>query len=412
MRVPSSSSSAMHRFLPLRSIFILALLPAFAAAQQTPPEGIVRARLVSRVVTRGVMAGGFPGASVAMGTADSVLLQQGYGSTAWSGSRSEVSARLTAYDLASLTKVVATTSAIMLLVDDGKIRLDDPVARHLSEFRGGGRQRITIRDLLMHRAGFPSGPDLRGTRSSAEAKRAALRTPLVYTPGTRTLYSDVGPIILAILAERVAHEPFDDLLRRRVFDPLGMRATRFGAPVGVAVAPTTDRPAGTVHDPNAQRLAGIAGHAGLFSTAADLARFARMILNGGTLDGVRIFSDSTVAMFTTRQADGRPLGWDMCIGGGRCGLLMSDAAFGHTGFTGTAMWIDPEQDVFVIFLTNAVLDPHAYDNVAVLTDVRADLADLAVCSAADRLTTAPRLRSEIAINWFRQGASPRSLSGN
>ena len=403
----------MHLSLPLRSSLVVALLPALALAQGAPVVATDQARLVSRVVTRGVLAGGFPGASVAMGTSDTVLLQRGFGRTAWDGRGTDVSARGTAYDLASLTKVIGTTSAIMLLVDDGKLRLDDPVGRHLSEFRDGGRDRITIRDLLMHRAGLPSGPALRGTRSAAQARAAVLRTPLAYTPRSRSLYSDVGPIILGLVAERVAREPLDRLVRRRVFEPLGMRATRFGAPAGHAVAPTSDEGVGTVHDPNAQRLGGVAGHAGLFSTAADLARFARMLLGGGAIDGVRIFSHSTVTLFTTRQAEGRPLGWDMCVGGGRCGLQMSDAAFGHTGFTGTAMWIDPVADVFVIFLSNAVLNPHAYDNVAVLADVRADLADLAVCSAAADSTCAlPRLRAEVAINWFRQGATPQSLSGN
>jgi CubicO group peptidase (beta-lactamase class C family) len=400
----------------LRHLSLLAALALVLAPAQAQDARAIRAehmRLASRVLLRGVSAGGFPGASISFGTADSVVLQRGFGRTEWGAEGTDVTASGTLYDVASLTKVVATTSAIMLLVDDGKIRLDDPVSRYLPEFRDDSRDRITIRDLLMHRAGFPAGPDLRGARNAAEAKRAVLRTPLVYSPRSRSLYSDVGPIILAILAERVAGEPFERMVRRRVFEPLGMRATQFGTRKGYHVAPTMpDRP-GTVHDPNAQRLGGVAGHAGLFSTAGDLGRFARMLLNGGELDGRRIFSDSTVRLFTTRQADGRPLGWDSCIGGGRCGLLMSDAAFGHTGFTGTALWIDPVQGVYLVFLSNAVLDPHAYDSQAVLTDVRADLADLAVSAACgDGLLMLPQLRAEMAINWFRQGATPLALSGN
>ena len=400
----------------LRYFASLALLGLVLVPAQAQDARAIRAeqmRLASRVVARGVSAGGFPGAAISFGTSDSVVLQRGFGRTDWGASGTDVTASGTAYDLASLTKVVATTSAIMLLVDERRIRLDDPVARYLPEFRDDGRDRITIRDLLMHRAGFPAGPDLRGARTAAEAERAVLRTQLVYTPRSRSLYSDVGPIILGILAERVAGEPLERLVRRRVFEPLGMRATQFGIRKGYHVAPTGREDAGKVHDPNAQRLGGVAGHAGLFSTAGDLGRFARMLLNGGELEGRRIFSDSTVSMFTTRQADGRPLGWDACVGGGRCGLLMSDAAFGHTGFTGTAMWIDPVQDVYVVFLSNAVLDPHAYDSQAVLTDVRADLADLAVSAACgDPTLTPPQLRAEVAINWFRQGATPQSLSGN
>lgn len=405
---------ALRVRLPLHCCVALTaiLLPALSAAQEGSADALARRRLVHRVVHRGIQAGGFPGSAVAMGTGDTVLLQQGFGRTAWAFGAPDVSASGTAYDLASLTKVVATTAAIMLLVDDRRLGIDDRVARHLPEFAGPGRDRITIRDLLMHRGGFPSGPDLRGASSPKAARRAVMRTPLAYTPRTRELYSDVGPILLAMIVERVARQPLDRFVERRVYSRIGMRATRFGPPPGRTVARTSDDGALVVHDPNARRLGGVAGHAGLFSTAADLARFARLMLNGGVLDGVRIFSDSTVAMFTTRQANGRPLGWDACVGGGRCGLSMSDAAFGHTGFTGTSMWIDPEQDVFVIVLTNAVLEPRAYDPHAVLSDVRADLADLAIRAACGPGDELPRLRAEIAINWFHAGASPLPLTGN
>ena len=393
-------------------MFVL-LSPAFVHAQAAPIERAGYAHLAHRVIARGVEAGGFPGATVALGTRDSVLLLDGAGRAGWSDGATQVSARGMLYDLASVTKVIATTSAIMLLVDDGTVRLDDRVARHLPEFGGGGRDGITIRDLLLHRAGLPAGPDLRGAASPAAARRAVLRTPLAYRPRSRSLYSDVGPMVLAMLAERVAGEPFDRLVQRRVFTPLSMRATAFRPRAGLTVAATADD-AGprTVHDPNARRLGGVAGHAGLFSTAADLARFARMMLAGGTLDGVRVFQPETVALFTTRQPDGRALGWDACAGGGRCGLRMSDAAFGHTGFTGTSLWLDPEQGVFVIVLSNAVLNPNAFDPMAVLADVRADLADLAVCAAAGDDAPYPRLRAEIGINWFHAGAAPVSLSGN
>jgi CubicO group peptidase (beta-lactamase class C family) len=368
--------------------------------------------LVQRVVARGVQAGGFPGAAIAIGSRDSVLLLGGFGRAAWEPGADAVSARGTAYDLASLTKVVATTSAIMLLLEDRRLRLDDRVARHLPEFGGQGRDGITIRDLLLHRGGLPAGPDLRGADSPAAARRAVLRTPLAYAPRSRALYSDVGPMLLAMVAERVAGEPFDRMLQRRVFAPLGMRATGFRPGAGLALAPTIRDAVPAVHDANARRLGGVAGHAGLFSTAADLARFARMLLNGGTLDGVRIFREETVARFTARQAAGRALGWDACVGGGRCGLRMSDAAYGHTGFTGTSLWIDPAQGVFAIVLSNAVLDPRAYDPMAVLADVRADVADLAVCAANSTGEEPARLRAEIGINWFHAGAAPVSLSGN
>lgn len=383
-------------------------LPAAAQSGTAIPADL--ATVVQRVVSRGVYAGGFAGATASIGNRDTTLMQFGFGRTSWIDGASEVTASGTSYDLASLTKVVATTSAIMLLVDDGRVSLDDPVARHLREFAGAGRDAITIRDLLMHRGGLPAGPDLRHAESPAAARRAVLGTALAYRPRTRTLYSDVGPMILALLAERVSGESFERLVDRRVFRLLGMRSTGFGVPKGTSASATGSAGDGVVHDANARRLGGVAGHAGLFSTATDLARFARMLLNEGVLEGVRIFSDTTVRRFTSRQADGRPLGWDMCPGGGRCGLRMSDAAFGHTGFTGTSMWIDPEQGVFAILLTNAVLGPRAYDPMAVLSDVRADIADLAVCSSNGTDVGDIRLRAEIAINWFRAGATPVSMS--
>jgi CubicO group peptidase (beta-lactamase class C family) len=349
---------------------------------------------------------------VVAGTRDTVLIQGAFGRTTWAGRAATVSPGRTVYDLASLTKVVATTSAVMLLVDDGRLRLDDRVARHLPEFAGGGRDGITIRDLLLHRAGLPVGPDFRGSASPAEARRALLRTALVSAPRAHTRYSDVGPMLLGLVVERITGEPLDRLVHRRVFGPLAMRATGFRPTATERVAPTAINAAAGVHDPNARRLGGVAGHAGLFATGADLARFARMMLSGGELDGVRIFQQRTVDVFTTRQAGGRPLGWDSCVGGGRCGLRMSDSAFGHTGFTGTALWLDPVQGVFVIFLSNAILDPHAYDPMAVLSDVRADLADLAVAAASGSAESSARLRAEIAINWFHAGAAPAPLRGN
>ena len=401
------------RLPPARRTALLALLaPVAAFAQDATPAPVDYGALARHVVARGVDAGGFPGAVVVAGTRDSVLIQSAFGRTSWQGHASAVSPAGTIYDLASLTKVIATTSAVMLLIDDGRLRLDDRVARHLPEFAGGGRDRITIRDLLLHRAGLPAGPDLRGSSSPAEAKRALLRTAVASAPRAHTRYSDVGPMLLALVVERIAGEPLDRLVHRRVFAPLGMRATGFRPSAMSRVAPTASDAAAGVHDPNARRLGGVAGHAGLFATASDLARFARMMLAGGELDSVRIFQERTVKMFTTRQAGGRALGWDSCVGGGRCGLRMTDSAFGHTGFTGTALWLDPAQGVFVIFLSNAILDPHAYDPMAVLSDVRADLADLAVAAANGSADSSARLRAEIAINWFHAGAAPAPLSGN
>jgi CubicO group peptidase (beta-lactamase class C family) len=365
---------------------------------------------VSRVVSRGIDAGGFPGAAVVIGTSDSILLSNGFGRVDWSADAPPVSARYTRFDVASLTKVIATTSAMMLLVDDGRIKLDDPISRYLPEFSGGGRERVTIRQALEHRAGLPPGPDFRGVSNPAEARRALLRTPLIAAPGARTLYSDVGPMLLGVLAGRVSGMPLDVFVRRRVFSRIGMTRTGFGAAHGEA-APTQTATPGIVHDRNARAMGGVAGHAGLFATAEDVALFAQLMLGGGSLNGVRVFSDSTVAEFTSRQAGSRALGWETCRGSGSCGHKMNDAAFGHTGFTGTSLWIDPVNQVFAVVLTNEVNEPRAFDPVAVLSDVRADVADLAVLSLEPCVSTADvdPLRAERAIGWYRMGASPRVL---
>jgi CubicO group peptidase (beta-lactamase class C family) len=311
----------------------------------------------------------------------------------------------TVYDLASVTKVVATTTAIMILHDERKLSLDDRVARYLSRFRGHGRGAVTIRQLLAHTSGLPAGRDL--PRSPGAARRAVLATPLEDTPGAHTLYSDLGPDLLGFIVERVTGEPLDRFLARRVFARLGMHSTGFRprARDYARLAPTGVYPSrGVVHDPNARALGGVAGHAGLFATASDLAVFAQMMLNGGTYAGRRIVRDSTVALFTRRAAGWRALGWDTCAGGGSCGQYMSERAFGHTGFTGTSLWVDPDRDMFVIVLTNEVHEPRAPDPVAIVHDVRADVADIAA-RAVDDFGTAdvsalPQLRAERAIGWY------------
>ena len=375
-----------------------------------------RLAAIDRVVRRGVSAGGFPGAAVVVGRRGYAVWQRGYGWQDWGASSRAVDPASTMYDLASITKVVATTTAIMLLYDQKKIHLDDPVSKYLPGFRGGGRDRVTIRHLLTHRSGLPAGRDLWDLADSpSEARRVVIATRLEYEPGDYTVYSDLGPDLLGFIVEKVTHERLDRFLARRVFGPLGMSHTAFRPSLAVRsrVAPTGPNiPRGTVHDRNARALGGIAGHAGLFSTAADLAVFAQMMLNGGTYNGVRLIRDSTVALFTRRSGGGRrALGWDTCGGGGSCGHYLSERAYGHTGFTGTSLWIDPERGTFVILLTNEVNAPHAYDPIAVLSDVRADLADIAALAVTDGAVEVPsmpdRLRADRAIGWYGDGNGAR-----
>ena len=302
--------------------------------------------------------GSFPGASLAVGRWGRVVLEEGLGRVGAGGA--PVDPDRTVYDLASLSKVVGTTSAVMLLVEDGRMSLDDPVQAYLPEFGGDRKERVTIRHLLTHTSGLPAGSDAGGA-TPEEALLRLMRVPLVHAPGMRVEYSDVGFIILYAAAERAAGEPLYRLLDRRVFEPLGMHSTTFVMGEGCLRCAGTHRARGDayrgrVHDPIARRLGGLAGNAGLFSTVHDMARFAAMMANGGELDGVRVFRQSTVRAFTRRQpgTGTRALGWDTpgAPGTGAAGTRVSDRSFGHTGFTGTSMWIDPERGTWVVLLAN------------------------------------------------------------
>lgn len=401
--------------------------PAHAEAA-VPPTYVSATRLASidHVVGLGLQASGFAGMSVVVGRRDTVLWRRGYGGLTWGTDAARVSADSTIYDLASITKVVATTAAVMVLYDRGKLRLDDRASRYLPELRKGSKRNITIRQLLEHRSGFPAGRDLqRGARNPRQARRLVLDTPLSYSPGTRQIYSDLGADVLGFVVEAISGEPLDVFARRNVFARLHMTSTMFrpGTKFRARIAPTErfssrGRPLrGEVHDPSAYVLGGVAGHAGLFATASDLAIFARMMLRGGSYHGVRIFSDSTVALFTRRTAGTRALGWETCAGGASCGQHMGERAFGHTGFTGTSIWIDPERDLFVIVLTNRMheLPGGRVPTGAVLADVRADVADIAELSLPEDgvLAEMPsRLRADRAIGWPKPaGVSAASSVG-
>jgi CubicO group peptidase (beta-lactamase class C family) len=361
-----------------------------------------RLRDIDRAILQGLEAGGYPGAVVLVGRREGVVWRRGFGRMTWSMLSAPVTPMETMYDVASLTKVAATGMAAMLLWDDGRLRLDAPVSRYLPAFRGEGREHVTVEQLLTHRSGLPAAPALGGAGTPASARRALLTTPVTAAPGIRGTYSDAGPAILALVVEAVAREPLDRFVERRVFRPLGMRRTAFRPPAsrGAHIAPTSmTLAAGIVHDGNARRLGGVAGHAGLFATADDLARLALALLNGGAGGRIRIVSDSAVDHFTRRRAGWRALGWDTCAGGASCGQRMGERAFGHTGFTGTSMWIDPERELFVIVLTNQVLPRDPAAPIAILADVRADVADIAAMAVDVQSDTAIVLRSDRRIGW-------------
>jgi CubicO group peptidase (beta-lactamase class C family) len=365
------------------------------------------------VIERGIKAGGYPGAAVVVGRRGSAVWEKGFGRLGWSSSDAEVTPN-TIYDLASQTKVVGTTTAVMLLYDEEKIQLDEPVKTYLPEFSGGNKDLVTVRMLLEHRSGLPAGRDLwRIASSPADARRAVLETPLAFKPGQYEEYSDLGADVLGFMVERVSGETLDAFLDARVFKPLGMTETRFRpSPVlRSQIAPTEINPPrgyplrGEVHDENAYALGGVAGHAGIFSTANDLSVFAQMMLNGGEYQGTRLLKESTVSLFTKNTASRgtRALGWDTCGHQGSCGKYLGDNAYGHTGFTGTSLWIDPEHQMFVILLTNRVHAARAKRPATVIADVRADLSDaaaLAVTDDPDGMLAMPKLfRSDKAVGW-------------
>ena len=369
---------------------------------------------IDLVVERGIRAGGYPGAAVVVGRKGAAVWEKGFGRLGWTGDAGSVVPERTIYDLASLTKVIGTTTAVMILYDEGKLRLDDRVVQYIPEFGGGAKDNVTIRMLLEHRSGLPAGRDLWRLASTPEEARAAvISTPLFATPGQYYEYSDLGADMLGFVVEAVSGEKLDRFLDTRVFGPLGMTDTRFrpDASLRERIAPTELNPPrgyplrGEVHDENAYALGGVAGHAGLFSTVSDLAVFAQMLLNGGSYNGTRIVADSTVRLFTRRAAGTRALGWDTCAGTGSCGTYLSSTAYGHTGFTGTSLWIDPEREMFVVLLTNRVHAARARRPAKVISDVRADLADVAVLAVTDSnlgILSMPRsFRADRAVGWNR-----------
>ena len=385
--------------------------------------GMSAARLatIDRVVQRGLDAGGYPGAAVVVGRKGATVWQKGFGHLGWAADSPAVLPDQTIYDLASLTKVIGTTTAAMILFDEGKLVLDEKVTHYLPAFSGGEKDLVTVRELLEHRSGLPAGRDLwRHAHSPEEARQLVLDTPLEYHPGHGQVYSDLGADILGWVVEAAAGMPLDRFLADRVFTPLGMHDTGFRPSDSLVyrIAPTEVSPPrgypvrGEVHDENAFALGGVAGHAGLFGTASDLAVFAQMMLNGGTYDGVRIVGDSTVRLFTARAAGDRALGWEVADGTHGAGRYLSGSAYGHTGFTGTSIWIDPDREMFVILLTNRVHAARAKRPAKVISDVRADLADAAALAVTDANLAVAEMpvsfRADRAVGWNRAVRVARS----
>lgn len=355
-------------------------------------DSIALAR-VDSVIRQALRDGASPGAALVIGRAGRLVRLRGYGTIDWNPF-SPLVTDSTLFDLASLTKAIGTTTATLLLVRDGVIGLEDRVADHLSFWpRSGKHGDIRIRHLLQHTSGLPAGTAIwsaGGTRMQRLAQLAELR--ITSAPGSRREYSDVGMMLLGALLEEVSRGPLDDLLGQRVFGPLGMIETRFNPLFefnAERIAPTERSSStgqllqGRVHDGNATALDGIAGHAGLFGTARDLARFSAAILDAAQNRPNALFPDHSFTDALEQRAFGRPLGWDAPVGArSSSGHYFSSESFGHTGFTGTSIWIDPEQDLFIVLLTNR-LNPSATNqkHIALRRDVH-DAVQLAIRAPA------------------------------
>ncbi len=344
---------------------------------------------VTRFLESKVAEGAFPGGVLVVGHRGSVDYMSAVGVYGEDDPRPV--ADTTVYDLASLTKVIGLTTATMMLVADGALDLDRPVQEYVPEFVGEGKERVLVRHLLTHTSGIPAWVPLHlQTETKDEAVRRVLEWPLESVPGERYVYSDLGAITMAQVVERITGEPLDRFLDRRLFEPLQMRRTRFLPPEEwrAFIAPTERDPwrgrvlLGEVHDENASRLGGVSGHAGLFSNGPDLATFAMWLLDAyhdrlGTEAPVAL-PGHVVRMFAAKQpgpeASTRALGWDTPTPGGpsSAGTKMSPRSFGHTGFTGTSIWIDPEREVFIILLTNRV---HPTRENRALLPLRGEVAD-------------------------------------
>lgn len=352
-------------------------------------------------VTEQEIAGGhIPGAVVLIGNRDRILYRHSFGQRALEP-RSQPMSVDTIFDLASVTKVVATTTAVMQLVEQGRLRLDAPVGRYWPEFSASAKAQITVRELLLHTSGLPPDLDLSGSwTGSATALQMIEAQRPVSAPGTRYLYSDINFIVLGELIERVTGMPLNVYCERYIFGPLGMHATGFLPPPQLQgrIAPTQwlhrTMLRGRVHDPTARRMGGVAGHAGLFSTADDLARFAQVLLRGGLIPGgggARLLQPATIALMTqpvlVARNRYRGLGWDEMPPFATDRETLPDlGAFGHTGYTGTSLWIDPVSGRFAIVLTNRV-HPHGAGDAQPLRTAVAEL--LALSGPALRPTQLP-----------------------
>jgi uncharacterized protein YbbC (DUF1343 family) len=433
----------MHRIFALGIALALFSADAGQAQRVSPPTAsganvvdATKLNGIDSLVREDIEQKKLPGAVILVGRGDRTLYQRAIGQRAVVP-RPEPMTLNTMFDLASLTKVVATTTSLTLLVEQGKVRLTDRVSTFIPGFERYGKENITVRHLLTHMSGLRPDLDLADNWSGYDtAISLATEEVPASTPGTRFVYSDINFFLLGEIIHRVSKQPLDQFAREHIFEPLGMKDTMFLPPASLRAriapterctplgwpcdpiqagvmpmsAPPTEMLRGVVHDPTARRMGGVAGHAGLFSTAADLAIFCRMLLGRGAYRGTRILSPLAVTKMTTPatpfdERNVRSLGWDVDSAySGNRGELLPIGSFGHTGFTGTSLWIDPATNVFVIFLSSR-LHPDGKGDV---TPLRARVSTV----AASAINSLPAAARELAWTGrdFGPGPQPPSAS--
>jgi uncharacterized protein YbbC (DUF1343 family)/CubicO group peptidase (beta-lactamase class C family) len=390
----------------LGAVLLVLTAAPFPAQSPATPRGadaldLKKLDAIEPLVRQAIAEKKLPGAVVLVGRDERTVYQKAIGDRSLVPSAEPMTTD-TIFDLASLTKVVATTTSVMILIEEGKIRLNDRVSTFIPGFERYGKADITIRHLMTHVSGLRPDVDLGDTWSGSEtAISIAIEEVPTAPAGERFVYSDINYFLLGDIVRRVSGQTLDTFAHDRIFEPLGMKDTMFLPPASLSsrIAPTEkctplgwpcERPdmamlRGVVHDPTARRMGGVAGHAGLFSTAADLAIFCRMLLDGGEYKGVRILSPLAVAKMTTPstgpgERSVRGLGWDIDSAySSNRGELLPIGSFGHTGFTGTSIWIDPATRMFVVFLSNRV---HP-DGKGDVTPLRARVATVAASAISD-----------------------------
>jgi len=411
-------------------IALLVVCNAWSITAQEQPRkaGMSFARLgrMDPVINSEISQHHLPGAVVLVGRNGQVVWRKAYGSREVEPKRERMTTN-TIFDLASLTKVVATATSIMILVERGKVSLGDPLAKYIPEITGQGRERITIELLLTHRSGYAPDFNLRERWTGYdEAIKRLIAEPIRNPPGARFVYSDIGYIALGEVVHRASGLTLDEFARRNIFEPLDMRDTGFRPAVGLKgrIAPTERRRSqmnylgdtgesagsggerwlrGEVHDPTSYRMGGVAGHAGLFSTVDDLSIYCQMILNGGSYGTARILSALSIQNMTRPRLVSeagwtRGLGWDIDTSfSTNRGDLFPLGSFGHTGFTGTSLWIDPSTGIFVIFLSNRV-HPDGKGDVARL---RGNVASIAAGALTQDLAVVARARLQFS-NYYTE----------